>query len=180
MGRRLELAAIALLALALPIPASAISSVPIDTVPPEYAPINGPQTAEPVSLSSFHFEANRETQRARVVVEYTYPDAMIYARGDPTAGLQSTVAQISGLSYNLVDHEAVYESNGAKTVCAMVEDRGGLFGHYEKISNTAACSVTARLEDFAEDDGWGIHRFRARDTYFNVQSTATRPAVPTR
>jgi hypothetical protein len=177
MGRRLELAAIALLAIALPNPASANSSVPIDAVPSEYTPINGPQTAEPVSLSSFHFEVNPETQRARVVVEYTYPDALIYARRDPTRGPQSTVAQIPGLWYDLADHEIVYESNGSKTVCATVDDRTGTSGHHVKITNTGACSVTAHVENHAEDDGWRIHRFRALDTYFNVQSIATRPAA---
>jgi hypothetical protein len=180
MGRRLELAAIALLALALPMPASANSSVPIDVVPPEYTPIDGPQVAEPVSLSSFHFEVNPETHRARVVVECTYPDAMIYLRRDPTRGPQSTVAQIPGLSYDVANHEVVYETNGAKTVCATVDDRTGPFSHHEKITNTGACSVTALVENHVEDDGWSIYRFRALDTYFNVQSTATRPAVRTR
>ena len=180
MGRRLELTAIALLAFALPISASANSSIPIDRVPLDYTPINGPQVAEPVSLSSFHFEVNPETHRARVVAEYTYPDALIYAINDPTRGPQSSVVQIPGLTYDVAKHEIVFVSNGVTTVCATVADRDGFFGRREKITNTGACSVTARAENHAEDDGWNIRRFRALDTYFNVQSTAAQPAAPIR
>lgn len=179
MGRRLVLAAIILPAIALPIPAAANFSIPIDRVPSQYTPINGPQLAEPVSLSSFHFEVNPETGRARIVVDYTYPDAMTYVPNDPTGGPQPSVVQIPGLTYDVANHEIVFESNGAKTVCATVDKRKGLFGRREKITNTGACNVKARVENHAEDDGWSIHRFCSLDTYFNVQSATAQPAVPT-
>jgi hypothetical protein len=176
MGRRLELAAIALLAFALPIPASANSSIPIDRIPLEYTPINGPQVAEPVSLSSFHFEVNPETHRARVVVEYTYPDALIYERNDPTRGPQSSVVQIPGLTYDVANHDVIFASNGTRTVCATVAEHAGFFGRSDKITKTGACDVTAHAENHAEDDGWSIRHFRSLDTFFNVHSTATQPA----
>ena len=162
-------AAFAVLTLALPISASANSVVKIDTVAAEYEPINSPTNREPVSLSSFHFEINEETGRARVVADYTYPDLLIYGPNDPTRGPQSTIAQIPGLSYDGATHQIVYDANGARTVCATVEQRRGLFGQRTKIKNTGACFVTARVSEHAEDDGWNIHRFRAIDTYFEVR-----------
>ena len=69
----------AFVAMSSAVPVSANSSIKIDTVPSEYAPINNPTNREPVSLSSYHFEIEPETGRARVVVEYTYPDQMTFA-----------------------------------------------------------------------------------------------------
>jgi len=148
--------------------ASPNSRVKIDTVPAEYTPINSPTNREPVSLSSFHFEVNPETGRARVVADYTYPDELIYGPNDDVRGPRSTVAQIPGLAYDAAAHEVVYDSNGTRTVCATVSQKGGLFGHHLKIRNTGACTVTASVTDHSEDDGWSIHRFRAIDTYFEV------------
>jgi hypothetical protein len=67
-----------LVAVSSAVPVSANSRIKIDTVPSEYAPINSPTNREPVSLSSYRFEVEPETGRARVVVEYTYPDQMTY------------------------------------------------------------------------------------------------------
>jgi hypothetical protein len=69
LKRSLFVTALVVLAVAGPVAANSKVRIEIDTVPSEYAPINSPTSREPVSLSSFHFEVNRETGRARVVVE---------------------------------------------------------------------------------------------------------------
>jgi hypothetical protein len=151
------------------VPVSANSRIKIDTVPSVYAPINSPTNREPVSLSSFHFEVEPETGRARVVVEYTYPDQMTYGPDDDAGGPASTVVQLPGLRYDSGVHAVVYDSNGAKTVCATVDDRSGLFGHHSKAKNTGACTVSVVAADHTEDNGWNLHRFRALDTYLEIR-----------
>ena len=163
MGRRLELAAIALLALALPMPASANFSVPTDAVPSEYTPIDSLRVAESLSISSFNFEANPETRRARVVVEHTYPDSLIYITRNRSRGPHSNVAQHRDLWYSPADNEIVNSSNGSKTAGVKAADRTGLCGHHEKIIYTGARSVTARVENPADCDGWDIRRFCTLD-----------------
>ena len=158
----------ALAALALAIPVSANSRIKIDTVPSEYAPINSPANREPVSMSSYHFEVNEETGRARVVVDYTYPDQMIYGPNDDAGGPRPTIVQLPGLTYDATAHAVVYDSKGTNAVCATVNEKPGLFGHHLKVKNTGACTVTTVVADHAEDTGWDIHRFRAIDTYFEV------------
>ena len=100
-------------------------------------------------MASFSFEINKETSRARVVVEYTYPDQQIFAL-EGGLGPQPTVAQLPGLTYD----------SAAKTV---------LFWSKSVIEPTGSCVVSARTTDHAEDDGWSIHRFRAIDTDFEVR-----------
>jgi hypothetical protein len=158
----------ALVVLAVAVPASANSKVRIDTIPSEYAPINSPTNREPVSMSSYHFEVNEETQRARVVVEYTYPDQLIYGPNDDARGPRPTIVQLPGLTYDATAHAVVYDSNGTKAVCATVNEQSGLFGRHLKVRNTGACTVTTVVANHAEDTGWDIHRFLAIDTYFEV------------
>jgi hypothetical protein len=167
MKRLLFVTALALLGVA--VPASANSKVRIDTVPSEYAPIDSPTNREPVSLSSFHFEVDRETGRARVVVEYNYPDQMIYGPNDDLGGPRATIVQLPGLTYDATAHAVVYDSNGTKAVCATVNDQAGLFGRHLKVKNTGACTVTTVVAVHAEDTGWDIRRIRAIDTYFEVR-----------
>ena len=163
---------IALVVLALMAPAWAASRkaparIKIGTVPDEYMPTNA-MVREPVSMRDFHFEVNQETRRARVVVDYTYPDELVYEKNDDHGGPQPTKAQLLGLKYNSSAHTILYEGHGRQTVCAHVEERTGIFGHHLVITNTGACQVTWQDAKHAEDDGWRIHRFRAIDVYFEV------------
>jgi len=64
----------------------------------------------------FHFEVNRETNRARVVVDYTYPDAAVCG-ADGGLGPQPTQVQPAGLTYNKEEHEVVY-SEEERIQCA--------------------------------------------------------------
>jgi hypothetical protein len=160
---------VALVALALAIPVAGRSRIRIDTVPSEYTPENSPTNTEPVSMSSYHFEVNEETRRARLVVEYTYPDQLIYGQNDDTRGPQSTVVQLPGLTYDAAAHAVVYDWNGTRDVCATVAVHDGLFGRHLKVKNTGACTVSTVVANHAEDDGWSIRRFRAIDTYLEVR-----------
>jgi len=141
--------------------------IKIDTVPDEYLPTNLTVT-ERVSMQEFHFEVNPETRRARIVVNYTYPDELMYERNDDNGGPRPTIAQIPGLGYDMNKQEVLYEGNGRQVVCARVEDHHGIFGHHLRVKSTGLCSVSAEDTKHAEDDGWAIQRYRAIDTYFEV------------
>jgi len=169
MRRRLVLATLAVLHLALPISAAANSRIKIDTVPSEYTPMNSPTNHEPVSLSSFHFEVNQKTGRARLVIDYTYPDEPIYAPNDDAHGPLPTIVQLPQLTYDQGSHTVVYDSTGRRVVCATVREKTGLFGRHFVVKNTGACTVSTELAEHAEDDGWSIHRFRVLETYLNVR-----------
>jgi len=155
------------LTLARAAPAPASTKIKIDTVPAEYRPNTGAELIEPVSMEDFYFEVNKETTRARVVIEYTYPDAADY-RSDGDPGPQPTLAQLPGLTYDPSAHAVVYDGDGRKTVCAIVQERKGLWGRHFSIRNTGSCVVTATVAVDAQDDGWSVHRFRAIDAYFEV------------
>jgi len=156
---------------AVPLTAAAATSstrIKIDTVPNEYTPANV-TVREPVSMKGFHFEVNPETVRARVVVDYTYPDEQVYGQDDDAKGPQPTLAQVPGLKYDPQAHTIVYQGEGKSTVCANVEESKGIFGKHLRIKNTGSCVVTSEDAKHAEDDGWSIHRFQAIDTYFEVR-----------
>lgn len=140
----------------------------IDTVPDHYSPTDA-TINEPVSMQGFHFEVNPETRRARVVVDYTYPDELMYERNDDNRGPRPTIAQIPGLKYDVVDQEVVYRANGKTSVCANVEDHKGIFGRHLRVKSTGVCTVEAEDVKHAKDDGWAIRRFKAIDTYFEVR-----------
>jgi hypothetical protein len=140
----------------------------IDTVPDHYSPTNV-TINEPVSMQGFHFEVNPETRRARVVVDYTYPDELMYERNDDNGGPRRTIAQIPGLKYDIANQEVVYRANGKTSVCANVEDHKGIFGRRLRVKSTGVCTVEAKDVKHAKDDGWAIHRFEAIDTYFEVR-----------
>jgi hypothetical protein len=143
--------------------------IKLATVPDRYTPTNA-SVSEPVSVQGFHFEVNPETVRARLVVEYTYPDEIVYEKNDDRGGPQPTIVQLPGLKYLPGKHAIVYEKNGKQAVCAHVHQRAGLLHHGLHIQNTGACSVTSEDAKHAEDDGWQIRRFKGIDTYFEVRT----------
>ena len=111
---KFTLAFLMLLAVAAQSPAA--TKIKIDSVPANYKPSCGAETAQPVSMAAFHFEVNRETNRARVVVDYTYPDAAVCG-ADGGLGPQPTQVQPAGLTYNKEEHEVVY-SEEERIQCA--------------------------------------------------------------
>ena len=142
--------------------------IKIATVPDEYMPSDVP-IKEPVSMQDFHFEVNQETVRARIVVNYTYNDYLMYENDDDNGGPQPTIAQIPGLKYLPQTQTVVYEADGKQTVCAQVQQSKGLLGNHLHIKNTGLCTVTAERTKHAEDDGWQIRRISAIDTFFVVR-----------
>lgn len=146
----------------------AVTKIKIDTVPDEYWPLNVTMR-EPVSMLDFRFEVNEETVRARVVVDYTYPDELIYGSDDDGRGPQPTIAQIPGLNYEPLTHTIAYEGGGQRTMCANVTQHKGIFGRHLRIKNTGSCVVIAEDVEHREDDGWAIRKYRAIDTYFAVR-----------
>lgn len=142
--------------------------IKIDTVPAEYRPTAGTERSAPLSMEDFYFEVNKETGRARIVVEYTYPDA-IGDQADGDSGPQPTLAQLPGLNYDPSARAVVYEAGGKRTVCAVVREKKGLRGAHLSTTKTGSCVVTATVDNHVQDDGWALHRFRALDTYFEVR-----------
>ncbi|HYL15779.1 MAG TPA: hypothetical protein VEV41_22275 [Terriglobales bacterium] len=160
---------LAVLGFLLPVPlVYASTSIKIATVPAEFTPYSGPGLPEPVSMSGYYFEVNEETARARVVVDYMYRDQMVFAEEDGHIP-EPTYAQIPGLVYEPSTHAIVYERDGRKTVCAVVQERRSRFLSGPRVKPTGNCTVSAKTTDHAEDDGWRIRRFRAIDVYFDVQ-----------
>lgn len=142
--------------------------VKLATVSDRYTPTNA-TVSEPVSLQGFHFEVNPETARARLVVEYTYPDQIVYQKGDDKRGPQPTIVQLPGLKYLPEQHSLVFETGGHTTVCAYVRERTAMLHHGMQVQNTGACRVTTQDSKHSEDDGWQIRRFKAIDTYLEVR-----------
>jgi hypothetical protein len=147
--------------------APVVTKIKIDKVPNDYAPVNV-TVHEPVSMRDFHFEVDEETARARVVVEYTYPDELVYGPDDAGRGPRPTVVQITGLHYPPLTGTVMYEGDGKRTVCASVVERKGIFGRRFSTRNTGSCIVTSEDAEHREDDGWSIRQYRAIDTYFEV------------
>ncbi len=117
------------LALAFAVPAHADTKVKIATVPETYTPQNFSRS-ERVRMSSYHFEVNQQTNRARLVVVYTYRDEISYAHGDDGGGPKNTEIELPGLTYDATNHAVVYDSGSKKTVCATVQEKGGPAGHH--------------------------------------------------
>jgi len=156
------------LVLALPTASYGNTSIRIDSVSPEYTPAAGPGLPEPVSIASYSFEINKETRRARVVVEYTYPDQPVFGL-EGGVGPPPTLAQVPGLIYDLPANAVVYIGEGRRTVCATVQQRKVLPQKKSIVKSTGACLVISHAVDHAEDDGWRIRRFRAIDVFLEVR-----------
>jgi hypothetical protein len=169
MAMRQRIAIVISAVLALAGQACANTTVAIDSVPSEYLLVNSITNREPVSVSGFHFEVQPETGRARVVVEYTYPDQMMYGGDDPLRGPQPSFAQIPGLKYDPAAHAVIFDADGTKAVCASAREHQGLFGQHLKITNTGACSVSAAPSIHTVDTGWNLIRVRTLDTFLEVR-----------
>jgi hypothetical protein len=153
------------LTMAVAAPAPDDARIKIATVPAEYRPHTGAERILPVSMREFYFEVNKETGRARVVVEYAIPHQVDYqSQGD--LGVPSTFAQLPGLTYDPAAHAVVYDGGGKRTVCAVVQKTKGR--QTLRAKSTGSCVVTASVGEHTQDDGFSLHRSRALDVYFEV------------
>src|ERR1051326_8111849 len=87
------------------------TKIRMDAVPSEYTPTAGPEYPEPVSMADYWFEVNGETNRVRLIVQYTYPDQQIFA-SDGGVGPRPTRAQVPGLTYDPESKTVVYQADG--------------------------------------------------------------------
>jgi hypothetical protein len=156
------------MAAAIAPPARAETGMKIASVPPEYRPTAGPEMPEPVSMQRYSFEVEPATGRARIVIDYTYPDQAAFGL-DGGAGPEPTMAQIPGLKYDAAAKAVVYDTAGKRTVCAMVRDRNFLFRKDLAVTATGACTVTSRLVEHVADNSWSISRVPTVDTFFEVR-----------
>jgi len=155
------------MAATLAIPMSAETKMKIASVGPQYTPKAGSQLPEPVSMRGYFFEVEKETGRARVVIDYTYPNQAAYGF-DGGAGPQPTMAQIPGLRYDPASKAVLYDAAGRSVVCATVRDQKVLFWSRSSIVPTGACKINSQPMDQVADTGWNIRRFRTIDTFFEV------------
>jgi hypothetical protein len=144
------------------------AQVKIASVAPEYRPTAGSELPEPVSMQSYSFEVEPQTGRARVVIDYNYPDQIAFGL-DGGAGPEPTTAQLPGLKYDAASKAVVYQTGGKRNVCATVRDRKWLFWKSLAVTPTGACTVTSRLVEHTADNGWSISRFPTVDTFFEVR-----------
>lgn len=144
------------------------TGVRIASVAPEYRPTAGPEIPEPVSMQAYSFEVQPATGRARVVIDYTYPDQAVFG-SDGGAGPEPTMAQIPGLKYDAAAKAVVYDADGKRTVCATVHNRTFLFWKGLDVVPTGACAVTSRLIEHEADNGWSISRSPTVDTFLEVR-----------
>jgi len=149
-------------------PSWAESQIRIASVAPEYRPTAGPEMPEPVSMQSYSFQVEPLTRRARVVIDYTYPDQAAFGM-DGGAAPQPTMAQLPGLKYDATSKTVVYEAGGKRTVCATVRDHKSFFRKSLAVRPTGACAVTSRLVEHMADNGWSISQFPTVDTFFEVR-----------
>ena len=140
----------------------------VDAVPSQYTPTAGAEYPEPVSMAEYRFEVNVETNRARVVIDYTYPDQQIFA-SDGGTGPRPTKAQIPGLEYDPDSKAVVYRADGGTTVCGNLETRKGFFRTKTVIKPSGSCVITSELVQTSVDDGFNIRRFRVLETYFELR-----------
>jgi len=152
------------MAIAAPVPVDA--RIKIATVPAEYRPHTGAERILPVSMGDFYFEVNKETGRARVVVEYTIPHQVDY-RSQGDLGIPPTLAQLPGLTYDPAASSVVYDEGGKRTVCALVQKTKGR--QTLRAKSTGSCVVTASVGEHTQDDGFSLHHSRALDVYFEVR-----------
>ena len=151
------------LALLAPLAFAATARIPITTVPAAFVPNPGAGLPEPVSLAEFHFEVNKDTGRARIVIDYAYRGQQSIESEDQHKPAPS-YTQLANLIYDPAAQTVVYTHGGRKTICAIVSG-----GHRAKVKSTGNCFVTAAYAEHVEDNGWAIGKNRVLETYLETR-----------
>jgi hypothetical protein len=127
----------------------------IASVPPEY------------TMHRYIFEGEPETGRARVVLQYTWPD---YVSGrDKGPGPHPLKVQPAGLRYDATKKAVVYESQESEAVCATLRPHQFLWWKWSSMSPTGRCVVNSREVEHVEDTGWTIRRHAMTDSFLEVR-----------
>jgi hypothetical protein len=131
------------------------TEVQIGSVPAEYT----------MTFAAFQIDA--ETQRARVVLRYTWPDYV--TGGDTGPGLHSVPVQIQGLRYDASSRQVVYSAGNEEAVCATVRQRRFLLWTWASVSPTGECVVNSRRIPHVEDTRWNLQRREMTDTFLDIR-----------
>jgi hypothetical protein len=152
----------------LALPARSGTRYRIASVPTEYTPTAGAGLPEPVSMQGFYFEVEEQSGRARVVVNYTYPDQPVFGL-EGGSGPEPSMVQIPGLRYSAEERAVVYQDPVKTIVCASVKSRKFLFWKRLAIKPTGFCTVSSQSGRHAEDNGWRVHKNHSIDTFFETR-----------
>jgi len=151
------------LAFLAPLTVEPNAGIPIAAVPAAFAASRGSGLPETVSLSGFYFEVNKETGRARIVIDYVYGGQQAVESEDRHRPDPSYV-QPPGLTYDPATRTIVYTHDGKRTICATVSG-----GRRAKVKNSGNCFVTAAYADHVKDNGWAIGKNRVLETYLETR-----------
>jgi hypothetical protein len=135
----------------------AATAIKIDTVADKYAVLD------------FSFEVDRQTGRAGIRIEYTYPPARL-GGDDSDRGPAPKIATLPGLTYDATARSVMYNDGAKMITCATAADHRTLFGKSTSMKPTGACTVSSRLTDQKRDDGWSLHRLSRLDVFFEAQT----------
>jgi hypothetical protein len=152
----------------LAVPARSGSRFRIASVPTEYTPTAGPGLPEPVSMQGYYFEVDEQSGRARIVVNYTYPDQPVFGL-EGGSGPEPSMIQIPGLRYAAEEKAVVYQNPAKTVICASVKSRKFLFWKRLAIIPTGACAVSSQAGRHMEDNGWRVYQDHSIDTFFEVK-----------
>jgi hypothetical protein len=152
----------------LALPARSGTRLKIASVPTEYTPTAGPGLPEPVSMQGFYFEVEERSGRARLVVNYAYPDQPVFGL-EGGSGPEPSIVQIPGLRYNADERAVVYQNPNKTVICASVKSRKFLFWKRLAITPTGACTVSSQSRNHAKDNGWSGYNNHSVDTFFEVK-----------
>jgi len=148
--------------------ASDVVKIKIGSVPLDFAPWSGSLLTEPLSVQSFRFEVNSQTERARVVVEYAYDRQQTYVDQDGLYPAPSAIL-IPGLLYDSASKAVVYNAGNQRITCGIFQMRKGMFGARGHVESTGTCEITSAAVNRTWDDGWTIHQIRSLDLFLEIR-----------
>jgi hypothetical protein len=136
-------------ALVVPMAWASETGTPLAVVRAAFVPVSGTGLPARVSLSSFYFEVNQQTGRARVVIDYAYDGQQ--SSEDGARGPAPSYVQDKNLIYDAKAHTIVYWHDGNATICATVFGKRRM-----KAKTTGRCFVRAIYAEHVHDNGWAL------------------------
>jgi hypothetical protein len=137
------------------LPSLRATEIPINSVPTEY------------TLTHYAFQVDPETQRARILLRYTWPDTVM--GGDTGPGLNSVPVQVEDLTFDAAHGQVIYDARGTQTVCATVKSRRFLFWEWASITPTGQCVVVSRRLRHDLDRGGDRKHPEMTDSFLEIR-----------